>query len=374
MNYYFYIVAVLVCIIAYLVVLIQQNYQLINEQDQLINDPNFNKRQFMLAFQEAESWRKAKVDEIYNNVSDDELDHAVRWIKYADPFAKHRSCLSTASEWSRSVNLERLWENMQVITSPSFFWNDSCRRGMLTLHSYHTTGIEGNTLTLSETMLVIDNKPLLAGFSDEEKMMTPITSSSLNEVRNIKLILDALKFSSPPTPSNDDMVEFSKQLLVDINSAILGSPSSFREHPVAVGHQKIVLPMPDEVNHLINLYIDWINTKMRSLLSKMDESSPEDILVEALSLACDAHTKFVHIHPFSDGNGRLARILSGLVLRRMFLPAPLFLKEGRHEYISAVGANTILGDPRAICTMHAEAVQRSMDAIIQLSKNDCIIA
>jgi hypothetical protein len=41
-----------------------------------------------------------------------------------------------------------------------------------------------------------------------------------------------------------------------------------------------------------------------------------DILAHAVALACDAHTTFVHIYPFpDDGSGRLARILSGIVLQ-----------------------------------------------------------
>jgi hypothetical protein len=391
-SFLFFIGAIIISLISYLVYLrnvIQEKDKIIKEKDidikekdidikekdKLIEDPDFNKRQAMLAFNEAEEWRKNKVSEIYDQVLDEELDHAVRWIKYAEPFAEYRSCLSTANTWSKLVDLESMWEKMQTIASPDFFWNDTCRKGMLALHSFHTTGIEGNTLTLSETMLVIDNKPLLAGFPDEEKFLTPVTSNSLNEVRNIKRILDALKFPNPPTLSVD-VLSFSKQLLVDINTAILGSTSDtapFRNHPVAVGHQKIVLPMPDEVNYLVDLYIDWVNKELHLLRSNLDESSPENIVVKALSLACDAHTKLVHIHPFSDGNGRLARILSGLVLRRVLLPLPLFLKEGRHDYIKAVSISTIFGDSTVLCKMHAEAVMRSMDAMINLSNNYCLI-
>ena len=35
----------------------------------------------------------------------------------------------------------------------------------------------------------------------------------------------------------------------------------------------------------------------------------EDTLKKILALSCDAHTRFVHIHPFSDGNGRLGLII-----------------------------------------------------------------
>jgi hypothetical protein len=70
-------------------------------------------------------------------------------------------------------------------------------------------------------------------------------------------------------------------------------------------HATIVLPIPDEVDYLVGLYLNWLNKGINSLSASLDNSSPEEFLVSSLSLACDAHTKIVHIHPFSDGNGDL---------------------------------------------------------------------
>jgi hypothetical protein len=85
--------------------------------------------------------------------------------------------------------VEGIWDQLQVLASDNFVWGDYCRRAFLTLHAFHTTGIEGNTLTLSETALVIHNKPLFAGFPDDAA--TPVTLTSLKEVRNTGHIMYA---------------------------------------------------------------------------------------------------------------------------------------------------------------------------------------
>jgi hypothetical protein len=116
-------------------------------------DPDFNKRQAMIAFDSAEAWRKKKVLEIYDNVTNQELDGAVRWISYAEPFAEERSCYHSLPSWKQNTSMASLYSSVQATWSSEFVWNDDCRKAFLTLHAFHTTGIEGNTLTLTETAL-----------------------------------------------------------------------------------------------------------------------------------------------------------------------------------------------------------------------------
>ena len=341
------------------------------ELKKLISDPNFNKQQATIAFNKAEDWRREKIALIYDNVTDEELDKAKRWLSYANPFSSDKSCLSCLGKWKTNTSIIELYENIKKFWAQNFFWDETCRKSYLTLHAFHTTGIEGNTLTLSETALIVNGQPLFAGFKDE--LNPPLTQNSLREVKNIKRIIDALKFSSPPT--QEPAFIFNKQTLVDINSAIIDNLSStgFRRHPVAVGHQLIVLPMPDEVDYLVTMYINWLNKQIEVFSESLrkDDLDYSEIFLNILSIACDAHTRFVHIHPFSDGNGRLARIISGMVLRNVLLPMPMFSKEERQIYISSVGKATIDGDHSPICLLHYIAVKRSISTMLELSSNNC---
>lgn len=194
----------------------------------LLQDPDFIKFHLaMLAFEEVEEWRQSKVAEIYADASVDELIRATRWINTAEPVADHRSCQFTVDQWSASIDLQAMWNQMQTMKTPTFVWNDTCDKAMLALHSYHTTGIEGNTLTLTETMQVINNQPLFAEFSPDGDYLSRRTRNSVLEVKNVHLILAALKFSGPPV-SADRMPQFTKSMLVEMNSAILGISSSVR--------------------------------------------------------------------------------------------------------------------------------------------------
>jgi Fic family protein len=310
---------------------------LVAEKDAQLKDPDRGKKVAIDAFNEAEEWRKREVDVIYKDVSDAELDSATRWMSYAEPFSAERSCAFDMSD----AFLNRLDEIAEIISNSKYYeeivWTESKRRAYSSLHTFHSTGIEGNTLTLSETALVINNQSLFSGFRDD--FATPVTQASMKEVRNLHHLLDALQLSSPlaPPPAWRDL---SSQALVDMNSAILRGlinseeEGGFRRHPVGVGHQHVVLPMPDEVPHLINRFLRLINTRLRNIMNGPDI----DILGQAVALACDAHTTFVHIHPFPDGNGRLARVISGIVLQAFGLPAPMFIGEEKGLSTSALWA------------------------------------
>ena len=95
---------------------------------------------------------------------------------------------------------------------------------------------------------------------------------------------------------------------------------------------------------------------------------PNAALERALALACDAHTRYVFVHPFADGNGRLARTLSALVLQRLGLPAAMVPRSQRAEYMAAVSAATARRDYAPLAAMHAEAVRRSLACLVRLAR------
>jgi len=71
-------------------------------------------------------------------------------------------------------------------------------------------------------------------------------------------------------------------------------------------------------------------------------------------------------NPFSNGNGRLSRLISALVLQRFGLPAPMFDRALQREYMTAVSDATNRWQYKSLCAMHASAVQRSLDAFSRL--------
>jgi len=116
--------------------------------------------------------------------------------------------------------------------------------------------------------------------------------------------------------------------------------------------------MPDDLDALMLQYFYWLAAQFSCL--PPPNLSWKVSICGIYWLSCDAQTRLVFVHPFSDGNGRTARLWSGLILQPHGLPAPMFLREKRMEYISAVSAATIDKSYSAIFQMHAEAVERSL--------------
>jgi len=132
--------------------------------------------------------------------------------------------------------------------------------------------------------------------------------------------------------------------------------------------------MPDELPVLVPEFLRWlassIGAEERARASEVDGgAAPHAALERALALACDAHTRYVFIHPFADGNGRLARTLSALVLQRFALPAAMVPRAARGEYMAAVTAATSdRAEYAPLAAIHAAGVRRSLACLVLLAR------
>lgn len=125
-------------------------------------------------FQKAEVWRSEIVSSLYENVADNELMNASVWIAYADPFGASRSCDSKFSISDEFIDaFDDLIYNMYSDSQP---FSNHQKRKLIAEHTYHFSGIEGNTLTLPEAAIVIDGMELLVGFQVKRCIHTELVS------------------------------------------------------------------------------------------------------------------------------------------------------------------------------------------------------
>lgn len=76
-----------------------------------------------------------------------------------------------------------------------------------------------------------------------------------------------------------------------------------------------------------------------------------------------AHYKLVHIHPFSDGNGRTSRLLMNMILMQTGYPPVIIHKQHRHTYYENLQiANT--GDVRPFVRFIAECTEQTLDLFL----------
>lgn len=109
----------------------------------------------------------------------------------------------------------------------------------------------------------------------------------------------------------------------------------YKRFHVSIAGSDHVPPAPTDAPAQVAELVAWVNS-----LDQNPESASGAIIESAAT-----HAWFAHVHPFEDGNGRVARLLTNLVLSRRFLP-PLIVrnKSDRGRYIDSLGASDSAGD------------------------------
>ncbi|MDP4007665.1 MAG: Fic family protein [Candidatus Peregrinibacteria bacterium] len=177
-------------------------------------------------------------------------------------------------------------------------------------YTYNSNAIEGNSLTLAETKVVIEDGITIGGKPLRE----------IYEVKNHKEVLERMfDFVKGQGEIEEGVIlNFHKVLLNDIDTENAGI---YRNVQVYISGSEDILPPAKEVPSL-----------MRQLYSWYEESKN----LNPCLLAAKFHYKFVKIHPFIDGNGRMARLLMNLILVKNGFPPVIVPVVRRLEYIRSI--------------------------------------
>lgn len=175
-------------------------------------------------------------------------------------------------------------------------WIREMQSRAFVLEAYSTTHIEGAQLTFEESELLLSGKKLSSPDPDDVKEL-------LNYRKAFELVATYLDDGSAIT---EILVrEIHKALVQDVrgNSAAPGEYRKLQNYVVNSKTKEIIYTPPEafEVPIMMSELIEWIN----------QEQKISPILVAGI-----AQFQLVHIHPFLDGNGRSARLLSTLCLYR----------------------------------------------------------
>ncbi|XP_055712448.1 protein adenylyltransferase Fic [Phlebotomus papatasi] len=202
-------------------------------------------------------------------------------------------------------------------------------------HIYHSVGIEGNTMSLSQTRTILETRMAVAGKSIDEH----------NEILGLD---SALKFINASLVNRNDFISLKD--ILEIHKRVLGHVDPveggvLRTTQVYVGGH--IPPGPGDLQILMSRFEQWLN-------------SPQTVALHPVKLAALAHYKLVHIHPFADGNGRTSRLLMNTILMRAGYPPAIIAKQQRLQYYNALQtANE--GDVRPFVRFIAECTGRTLD-------------
>ncbi len=178
--------------------------------------------------------------------------------------------------------------------------------------TYNTQAIEGSTLTLKDTRFLVEE-----GISP----LKPIKDVEETKEHH-KLFLEMLEYKKDLTSSL--CLFWHKKLFERTYPEISGK---IRKHNVAISDSKVVFPDNIEVDYLLEEFYKWYNKNKNKF--------------NPVELASLVHLKFVSIHPFSDGNGRMSRLLMNFILYKNNFPLLDIPYTQRQQYYNSLEKSQI---------------------------------
>lgn len=194
--------------------------------------------------------------------------------------------------------------------------------------TYNSNAIEGNTLTYGETAFF-----LREGLTSEGKPLKDYLEAK-NHAEAIDYLLDIIKGHREITESF--IKELHALLLKDIHFTYAkgGDNGQLVKKPLNAGKYKMLPNHVLTISGKIHKYADPIHVKdeMEKLLKWFNREKT----VSVIEKACIFHYKFVAIHPFDDGNGRMARLLMNLILMKAGYPPCIIKNVNRRKYLESL--------------------------------------
>lgn len=204
--------------------------------------------------------------------------------------------------------------------------------------THNSTAIEGNTLTLMETKVVLEDGISIGGKELRE----------IYEVINHKKAYDYVKRCiKEDKPLTENIVKDLHAILTE--NIIIGG--IYRNQEVRISGAGFTPPAGNEMYIQIKGFYEDIKNK--------SDLNP-------IELAAWTHAEFVRIHPFIDGNGRTSRLLMNYQLMSQgFLPVS-FDKEKRLNYYNTLEQYAVNGNLKPFSDLIAELEEEQLDEHLKL--------
>lgn len=231
--------------------------------------------------------------------------------------------------------------------------------------NYHSNHLEGTQLTYGETKALLlfgitaQGKPLkdhieITGHNeaidliyDVIKDERPLTESFIRELHTLLLkepyYVEAVTADGQPT-----------RRLVEI-----GKYKSFPNHVLTQTGETFFFATPEETPVKMRDLLDWYREQ---------KEKPD---VNRIILAAEFHYRFILIHPFDDGNGRMARLLMNFILMQFGFPPTIIKTEDKNNYLSVL-QQADAGILEPFIEYIAQNLTRSLEIIVKGAKGESI--
>ena len=209
--------------------------------------------------------------------------------------------------------------------------------------TYNSNSIEGNTITLQETQLIIEEGITVKGKSLREHFET------LNHHDAIEFVESLVDASSALAAK--EVLDVHALVLQRIEKEYAGR---YRTSGVRITNANFTPPNALKVDEFMEELLAWVNTEAAAM--------------HPILRATVFHHRFVWIHPFFDGNGRTVRLMYNLLLMRAGYPPAIILANDRKKYYDALNKAN-LGDYSKLLLMVLQAEERSLDIYLSSLEN-----
>ena len=205
------------------------------------------------------------------------------------------------------------------------------------LFTYNSNAIEGNTLTLAETQMVLEYGVTVEGHPLREYLEATNHAEAFD-------FLDTLV-------STHISLETVLKLHGLVMDKIMKEAGQLRTVQVYIRGSQHTPPPARDVPLYMMQWVRWLN-------------SDDAFRYEPITRAAIAHHGFEALHPFTDGNGRVGRLLMNLQLIQDGYPPALILREWRTRYITAL-QSAHRGDYTDLINLVGIAVEHSLDLYLE---------
>jgi len=220
------------------------------------------------------------------------------------------------------------WEKLQPLSE-----TDQARlsRKFSIDFNYNSNHIEGNTLTYGQTEILL----LFGKVIGEAKML------DLEEMKasNVGLKMMMEEATTTKTPLTEMFIRQLHKTLLREDYVVYrnlpdGQQTSYTVHAgcyktrpnsvITRYGDKFDYASPEETPMMMGDLVRWYN------------SEEEKRILSPVELACIFHYRYIRIHPFEDGNGRIARLMVNYIFARHGLPLVVVRSRNKEDYLDAL--------------------------------------
>ena len=216
---------------------------------------------------------------------------------------------------------------------------ENIQKELLGQRVYNSNAIEGNTLTLRETKSILETSGIVDVGREREATEAINLGKAIAELHELRGKPDIWS-------SQNSLIKIHETLMTDVLDFGAGRMRSERVMITGAKHQP---PRPEKLDLLMTDFFEKLKASVDS---------------EPITLATWTHWCIARLHPFMDGNGRMARLWQDLILFESDLTAAVIRQQERTEYYETL-ASADDGDFNPL----TQLVTRSLNRTLQISVN-----